>query len=195
MSGGTTPVSPSPDISHASLYSCLLTRQTGRAVRLSIERQLAERSGPVLTVLDFSDVAIIDFSCADEVVAKLAQDHAGREASRERYFLFVGMDEHHVDPVESSLRRRTLAVAAELASGASCLLGDVGARSREVWKLVCRNGGVRPDVVATELKLPSGDAGGVLRRLYERRLVLRRDDEYVSLHRALEEASRPDRQR
>ena len=55
-----------------SLYSYLVTRHTGRAVRLSIENQIAECEGQVVAVLDFQNVVVIDFSCADEVVAKLA---------------------------------------------------------------------------------------------------------------------------
>ncbi|TFG61608.1 MAG: hypothetical protein E4H28_08655, partial [Gemmatimonadales bacterium] len=64
-----------PDVAIASLYQeFLVTRHTGRAVRLSIERLVDERSGPSLTVIDFRDVAVIDFSCADEVVARLLHD-------------------------------------------------------------------------------------------------------------------------
>ena len=56
----------------ASLYSSLVTRPTGQAVRLAIENVLAEETGPIsLSVIDLSQVTVIDFSCADEVVAKL----------------------------------------------------------------------------------------------------------------------------
>ena len=55
----------------ASLYSHLVTRPTGRAVRLAIESQLAEAERPSVYMIDLSEVAILDFSCADEVVAKL----------------------------------------------------------------------------------------------------------------------------
>jgi hypothetical protein len=61
-----------PEIAVASLYQRnLVTRHTGRAVRLSIEGLVSELGATSLTVLDFGDVAVIDFSCADEVVAKL----------------------------------------------------------------------------------------------------------------------------
>ena len=41
----------------ASLYSSLVTRPTGQAVRLAIENVLAEESGPVsLSVIDLSQV-------------------------------------------------------------------------------------------------------------------------------------------
>ena len=50
----------------ANLYSNLVTRPTGRAVRSQIEH-LIERSQRSLTVIDFTHVGMIDFSCADEV--------------------------------------------------------------------------------------------------------------------------------
>ena len=53
------------------LYSNLVTRPTGAAVRTEIENLLSAWRGPSLTVIDFSHVNLLDFSCADEVVGKL----------------------------------------------------------------------------------------------------------------------------
>ena len=53
------------------LYSNLVTRSTGAAVRREIEIALAELPDPSLTIIDFSSVGMMDFSCADEVVGKL----------------------------------------------------------------------------------------------------------------------------
>ena len=55
----------------ASLYSHLVTRPTGQALRLGIESQICELGTPCVSVLDFSQVAVLDYSCADETVAKL----------------------------------------------------------------------------------------------------------------------------
>ena len=54
----------------ATPYRNLVTRATGAAVRGRIEAAL-ERSTCDVAVLDFSEVALLDFSCADEIVAKL----------------------------------------------------------------------------------------------------------------------------
>ena len=48
------------------LYSNLVTRPTGAAVRAQIEALLADARERSLTVIDFSHVGMIDFSCADE---------------------------------------------------------------------------------------------------------------------------------
>ena len=54
----------------ATPYRNLITRPTGAAVRDRIEAALA-RSDCAIALLDFSDVDLLDYSCADEVVAKL----------------------------------------------------------------------------------------------------------------------------
>jgi len=61
------------------LYSNLVTRPTGAAVRTQIEALLADSRERSLTVIDFSHVGMIDFSCADEVIAKLLLRYANAE--------------------------------------------------------------------------------------------------------------------
>src|SRR5688572_7167020 len=93
----------------ANLYSNLVTRPTGRAVRGQIEVMLRS-SARSLTVIDFSHVSMIDFSCADEVIAKLLmQDTPDREA----YFVFRGMTDDHWDAIETVLERHGLALVVE----------------------------------------------------------------------------------
>lgn len=179
------------EVSHASLFSYLVTRQTGQAVRTSIEEQLAARTGPVVTVLDFRHVSVIDFSCADEVVAKLADSAVatggpGAGGGCVRFFLFTGLDDHHLDPVESALRRRRLTVAAERADGSPCLLGELEERLIHVWERVARRGVLRPDVLAAERGMEGARARELLEDLHARRLVLRRGGDYLSLRRAVD---------
>ena len=70
------------------LYSDLVTRPTGAAVRDGIEKQLSELGDRSLTVIDFSHVGLLDYSCADEIVAKLLMRYADVNAPRDAYFLF-----------------------------------------------------------------------------------------------------------
>ena len=53
-------------------YLNLVTRPTGVAVRGRIESVLATSEWET-AMLDFSDVVLLDLSCADEVVAKLVR--------------------------------------------------------------------------------------------------------------------------
>ncbi|MFQ5745899.1 MAG: hypothetical protein ACE5HF_01610 [Gemmatimonadota bacterium] len=177
MSGGT--VSPRVAVTQLCQKN-LVTRFTGRAVRLGIERMMADAEGSRLTVLDFRDVEVIDFSCADEVVAKLVLGAAARP-ERDRFFLFRGMAPDVLDPVESALRRRALAVAAERRGGEPLLLGSVDLEGREVWEALSRCGRLPAVGVAERLGVTECRARDVLDGLYGRRLLLRRDSEYVSL--------------
>ena len=77
-----------------SLHSHLVTRPTGRAVRLAIEAQMAGSGAQSLSVIDLSDVTILDFSCADEVIAKLLQGYLEPD-SPEAFFMFRGVGESH----------------------------------------------------------------------------------------------------
>lgn len=176
-----------PAVSPVTLYSCLVTRQTGRAIRLSIESRLAEYEGQVLAVVDFREVQLIDFSCADEVVAKLVL-HAGTATRPTAFFLLRGLLEHHLGQLESALQRQQLAVAAEQADGRPLLLGSVSRGAARAWREVCRLGRTDPDRVAERLDSPTSAASQLLAGLHQRRLLLREGREYISLRRALTEA-------
>lgn len=188
---------PDPLVSEASLFSYLVTRPTGRAVRMGIEEQVAGCEGEVLTVLDFKDVAVIDYSCADEVVAELAFIAVRRPARletdprgpRRRFVLIRGLEAHHQDPIDSALRRRELAVAAELADGQPVLLGAVDESEAHLWRLVCERERIGPEPLDGELGLPEGEARVRLDELYRRRLLLRRAGEYISFRRVLFESA------
>lgn len=175
-----------PVVSPVNLYSYLVTRQTGRAVRLGIQGRLAELNGRVLAVVDFREVQLIDFSCADEVVAKLVRQ-AGRSARPRAFFLLRGLAEHHVDPVQSALRRQELAVAAERDDGRPLLLGSVSRSPARAWREVCRLGRAGAERIAECMHEPASAVHPWLERLHRRRLLLRNGPEYVSLRQALSE--------
>jgi len=181
MKGQPGPLSP--DVAVASLYQeYLVTRHTGRAVRLSIERLVDERSGPSLTVIDFHEVAVIDFSCADEVVARLLFDTLSRPTHAARhYFVLDGIEEGHMDPVSSALERRGLAVAARTAELRPVLLGQVEAEARSVWEALSLAGRAGAVDLAASMDGDPADCARCLDRLDERRLVRGAGEVYASL--------------
>jgi len=121
------------EASVASLYSHLVTRPTGRAVRMGIERQLGELHSPSLSLVDLSAVTVLDYSCADEVVAKLVLRYAEVGGV---FFVLRGVREHHRDPIEAVLDRHSLAVVAETEPGRFELLGVGTEEERSVWTSV-----------------------------------------------------------
>lgn len=88
-------------------YTDLVTRPTGRAVRETIERDL-----PIGTVavMDFTGVGCLDYSCADEIVAKLVRDKV-------RVLLLRGLTDAHREAIEPVLAGAGLAVLCERPDG------------------------------------------------------------------------------
>lgn len=115
-----------------SLYAHLVTRPTGRAVRMAIETRLGAAGPTSLSLIDFSEVTILDFSCADEVVAKLLQRYAD-PAGHEAFFVFRGVHEPHRDQVEYVLKRQGLLAVAETATAHFELLGARTETEENTW--------------------------------------------------------------
>ena len=154
----------------ASLYSSLVTRPTGQAVRLAIENVLAEATGPVsLSVIDLSQVTVIDFSCADEVVAKLLLRFLEDDRPREAFFVFRGIRDLHRDPIEVVLKRQTLAAVSETESGGFELIGSTSGKELEVWRALEGRGRIQPGEVPG--LVPGNGAADTLGILVRRRVV------------------------
>lgn len=154
----------------ASLYSNLVTRPTGRAVRMAIETQLQTTRARSLSLIDLSEVVIIDFSCADEVVAKLLIDSRER-AAHEAFFVFRGVHEPHRDQIEAVLERRRLAAVAETEPGTYRLLGQRTPEEDRVWAELEVRGLVGPDQV--EQLTRGGHDRLALESLLDQRLAFR----------------------
>ena len=165
------------------LYSNLVTRPTGAAVRGEIEQQLADLRQRSLTVIDFANVGLLDFSCADEVVAKLLLRYGAADAPSEAYFLFRGLTDSHLDAIESVLERHALALVVQLPDGSAQLIGALSDRQREAWRALYDRGRVSLTDLPAVLNRLDGlaDAESIVDELRTRRLVMRLDDAYVAV--------------
>lgn len=152
-------------------FTNLITRPTGAAVRTQIEARLAAGRGPV-TIIDFSQVELLDFSCADEVVAKLLL--AAGQRSEDTYFIFRGITEAHLDAIDAVLERRQLALVVQLSDGASQLHGAVTLVERAAWNaLALLARACVPDEVADRLGVPADESRLALECLCDKRVALR----------------------
>jgi hypothetical protein len=156
------------------LYSNLVTRPTGAAVRTAIEQQVVEIGASVVTTIDFSQVNLLDFSCADEIVAKLLLRYASDDGLP-GFLTFRGIHEGHIDPIETVLERHALALVS-WHEGAAELFGAVDDDERSHWEAVRDHGPVWPDSVARILAVDEPFAAAQLDRLRGRRLIMRRED-------------------
>ena len=164
------------------LDSNLVTRPTGAAVRAQIEALLADSRERSLTVIDFSHVGMIDFSCADEVVAKLLLRSVSTErGGREAYFLFRGVTDHHWDAIEQVLERHRLALVLEMDDGAARIMGALEDGERDAWQKIYELGRTAPAEFASVLGGDESGARMVLDALHRRRLVMRIDEGYVAV--------------
>jgi hypothetical protein len=161
------------------LYSNLVTRPTGAAVRIGIEHHLDEIGDKALAVLDFSHVGLLDFSCADEIVAKLLMQYVSLDIPRrEVYFVFYGMNESHMDAIEAVLERHGLALVTQLADGAPELVGSIDGDQRRAWEKVCEMGSACPADLADATGMARETAEMTLETLWRRRLIIRQESGY-----------------
>jgi hypothetical protein len=155
----------------ASLYSHLVTRPTGRAVRLAIENQLQDLRRPVLSLVDLSSVSVLDFSCADEVVAKLLLAVQG-DSEGGTFVLFQGVREFHREPIEAVLERHDLRAVVQVDTGPTRLMGPARAREGALWSRVEHEGRITHDRISPVLYRDPGD-DEILEHLVRHRLVFR----------------------
>jgi hypothetical protein len=162
------------------LYSNLVTRSTGAAVRGQIEELLSMTSERALTVIDFSQVSMIDFSCADEVVAKLLMRYASDDSPRDAYFLFRGVTEDHSDAIEAVLARHDLALLLE-EGGAVRIMGILPDDEQHAWDATNEIGSADVAEVASVMGADVERATTALESLSRRRLVMHIDGRYVAV--------------
>ncbi|HET6232289.1 MAG TPA: hypothetical protein VFE05_19600 [Longimicrobiaceae bacterium] len=168
-----------------SLFSNLVTRPTGRAIRTGVESQIAEMEcgdrEVCLSVLDFTQVRVLDYSCADEIVAKLLLRYQGDERPAEAYFVVRGLQEHHVEAVEAVLERHGLLLVSENEEGGGFqLLGLTDPLQRAVWDALIAAGRVSTADVAGTTGIAEDAVAAALDTLCVRRVAALHSDGTVS---------------
>lgn len=149
-------------------YSDMVTRSTGAALRDRIEQTISGASHRT-TQLDFTAVGLLDFSCADEVVAKLLLRVADEE---EHYVVLSGITDSHLDAIDHVLERHGLSVAS-LGDGdhASRVLGVTTPDVQTAFQAVQRLGAGDAKRLADALSWTVERAADALQSLALRRLI------------------------
>lgn len=155
-------------------YSNLVTRTTGRLVRTSIERALAADGSP-LALLDFSDVGLVDLSCADEIIAKLLLD-----PPTGAYLVLQGLQEEQLEAIEHVLEHHNLAALLDDPSqGGARPVGRVSADLRTVFFHLREAGASTAAALAGRLGWAGGHTADALDNLVRLRLVRAFDGLYA----------------
>jgi hypothetical protein len=149
-------------------YADLVTRSTGAAVRVRI-RQALDDPECRAACLDFSAVGLVDFSCADEVVAKLLLDLPPDHAP---FLLLAGISESHREAIDHVLEWHSLAVAAlPAAGGPPAVLGRLDPDARTAFGRIAETGPGTAERVAALLGWTMERAAVALQTLALLRLV------------------------
>lgn len=165
-----------------TLYADLVTRPTGRAVRVGIEQQIAALAGPCVSVIDFSQVGILDFSCADEILARLLARYRGTDRPAEAFFFLRGLAEHHREPIQCVLDRHGLLIGGRTLEGERCLLGPADGVVRDVWSAIEEMGRGTAAELARRLRVGDDLVESGLAALADQRAVVPASEwEYLSL--------------
>ena len=124
-----------------------------------------------MSLIDLTEVTILDFSCADEVVAKLMQRYIDADRPREAFFVFKGVRARHKDPMEAVLERQALAAVAQREDGLFELVGPRSEAEMRTWAEMERRGRVEAEGVADAF--PDSEDREALQSLLAKRLVFR----------------------
>ncbi|MGB9716569.1 MAG: STAS-like domain-containing protein [Thermodesulfovibrionales bacterium] len=156
--------------------SCdLVTRTSGQIIRDRIEKDLEnEKEGEVIA-LDFSKIGVIDYSCADEVIAKLISRLLSGEYG-DKYIIITGLNDNQRENIEVALERKELAVMACMKNGEEIILGSLNNYLKETLNFVLKKGRITASDLSEYLKLPANTSGTRLLNLYKKRLVKRVDE-------------------
>ena len=164
----------------ASPYRNLVTRPTGAAIRNRIQEALVN-SDCLTALLDFSGVELLDFSCADEVVAKLLLDDEERGGP---VVVLQGLREDQHEAIEHVLTHHRLVVAAVApgeAHESPRLLGWVTPDARAAFDCVCSRGALTAPELAAALGWVLARGALALQALALHRLVRADEDRYYPL--------------
>ena len=151
-------------------FSDLVTRPTGAAVRRCIEREIAALNAGDVALLDFSHIGMMDYSCADEVVAKLLLTLAAQDI-RTGFVVFHGITDAHLEAIEDVLHHHGLALVVHFADGGARLVGAVSDDERLVWEVVVARGSAEAPEGALAIGREVAEMVLVLDSLRRRRLL------------------------
>lgn len=153
----------------------LVTRTSGQVIRERIEKDIGKEEDGAIVALDFSKIGIIDYSCADEIVAKLISRLLSGEYG-DKYIIVSGINDNQKENIEVALERKELAVMAELRDGRKILLGSLNNYLKETLNLILKKGKITAKDLSEIMKLEANTSGTRLLNLHKKRLVKRVDE-------------------
>ena len=148
----------------------LTGRSRGIRIRETIERILKEK-GEALIVLDFSGTGSIDFSWADEVVAKMVSRLWSNEYG-DKFLVLKGLNPSQTENIGVALERKRLAVLTTGTSGWQ-IIGSLNNYLIRTLQEVMKRSRLTLRELSEEEGIGMNTSGTRLLNLYKKRLVIR----------------------
>ncbi|MBI5408490.1 MAG: STAS-like domain-containing protein [Nitrospirae bacterium] len=155
--------------------SDLVTRKSGQVIRERIERDIENEKDGEVIALDFSKIGVIDYSCADEIVAKLISRLLSGEYG-DKYITLTGLNHNQKENIEVAVERKGLAVIAEMDDGKKGLIGDLNNYLKDTFDAIQKNGKITAKELSEIKKLEANTSGTRLLNLHKKRLVKKTDE-------------------
>jgi hypothetical protein len=153
----------------------LVTRETGVVIRERLERELTGTPDPTVAFLDFSGVGVIDFSCADEVIAKLISRLLSGEYG-EKFVVLQGLSPNQMENIEVALERKKLAVLYLREGGGWQVIGFLNNYLRKTLVSVMERRSMTLRELAQQGGIGLNTGGTRLLNLYKKRLIWRSEE-------------------
>ena len=150
----------------------LVTRPSGQAIRERIERDIKKEPDGSVIALDFSEIGVIDYSCADEIVTKLVSRLLSGEYG-DKYLLLAGLNENQKENIEVAIERKGLAVIAKLRDNSSVVLGNLNNYLKDTLDFIVKKKRATSKELSDAKKIEANTSGTRLLNLYKKRLVKR----------------------
>lgn len=148
-------------------------RTRGVKVRGFLERLLKVEGGPALVLLDFSGVGPIDFSWADEVVAKMISRLWSGEYG-EKYLVLKGLNASQLENISVALERKRLAALVTGADGWK-IVGSLNNYLAQTLNTIMEKRHLTLRQLSEEEGIGMNTSGTRLLNLYKKRLVVREE--------------------
>ena len=157
-------------------FSTLSGRDIGAKIRRQILIRLEELPPDSVLSVDFSKVKILDFSCADEILATtLRRSRSGELGTR--YVVLTNLSETVRENVQAVLELRGLACISEIDGEQPEVLGAVKPQLLETFRLSMERGRITARDLVEVFKLTISAASNRLTKLQELGLITRIADE------------------
>lgn len=152
----------------------IVTRETGRKIRAAAGRRLQKLESGALLTLDFSGTGIIDYSCADEFVAKLLTRLIAGEYG-EKYLRLANLNPSQKENIDVALERKRLPSILVNPDRTWQCLGTIKPYLHETLNIVMSRERVSARDLSALLKIELNTSSTRLINLHRQRLVRRRE--------------------